>query len=87
MKNAPLGCSGRCCVDPADLRTLNRSVPYLDPATKQPVPNPLGTVAAFTGEGGEHAARGAGTALLSATAASAPPPNVHHERKRSLRAI
>ncbi len=74
VKNAPLGCSGRCCVDPAELRTLDRAVPYLDPTTKQPVPAPLGTVAAFTAEG-------------FAQLASARPSNVRHEPKRSLRAI
>lgn len=44
VDNAALRCNARCCVDSHDFRMLNRPVKYGDPA-------PIGTTAAFDGEG------------------------------------
>ncbi len=47
--NEPLKCTGRCCVDPANLRMLNRPKSY--EGDDGPILTPLGMIDAFTGEG------------------------------------
>jgi hypothetical protein len=86
VTNSPQSCSGRCCVDPADLRTLNRSVPYKDDTG--PIPAPLGTVAAFSDEGGERPGPvELAPSAVAASAAAVLVSTTHHAHKRSLRAI
>jgi len=45
VKNAPIACAGRCCMDPANPLSAGRPIPF-------GTPTPPGTIDAFQGEGG-----------------------------------
>ena len=78
VSNVPVTCSGRCCVDPAYLRSLDRSVNAGDPT-------PPGYVDAFDGQGLERNA--AAVVVAVPQVASGPPrPVALHVRQSSLRA-
>ena len=78
VTNVPLACSGRCCVDAAYLRSLDRAVGNDDVT-------PPGYVDAFIGEGLQRPAPP--VVVRESVVAGAPREVAHHERKRSMRAV
>jgi hypothetical protein len=47
ISNNAAACAARCCIDPADFRTLNRPLTYLH-HDGTPNPTPVGSIDAFT---------------------------------------
>lgn len=83
VENPALSCNGRCCVDPADLKTLNRPVSFETDDNPPP-----GKIDAFAGEGAERAVPVTSRIAVASAAAglSAPaqrPRAAHHRRHRA----